>query len=210
MLSRRMIARVALAMGASGAMGCTVGEGTGAVGSERLYIEDCWNGPFDLRPDFFAANPFRRESLMIRVQRGDNIEEMSDGLLVQVTRLEEVLQRIGQPIPVGVPIGVKPPGVPTVVTADPPPVSLALYLHNSCHAQNGSVTSISGTITFNSLFNGDLNADSAEDRLTDAEFSATFADGRERAEDVPAEKRSLVEGRFRFYFQRGQPAQPFQ
>ena len=79
------------------ALGCTVGEGEGWVRSERLFIEDCWNGPFDLNPDFFAANPYRQESLQIRLQRGDNIEEQSDGLTLLINDLQTLRQNLGQP-----------------------------------------------------------------------------------------------------------------
>lgn len=190
------------------AAGCTVGEGNGSVSSTRLYIEDCWNGEFDLRPDFFGANPYR-EQLMIRVQRGDNIEEMSDGLIIVVRELSEVRKSLGQDIPVGLPNGVTPPGVPLVEQEDPPKVSLTLYLHNSCHAQNASVHSISGTIRFDSLFNGFVNESRAENRLTRATFDASFTDPRLDSEANP-EVVSQVSGEFEFYFERGQPAQPFQ
>src|SRR5690606_37087743 len=60
-------------------LGCRTGEGEGEVTSERLFVKDCWNGPFDLEPTFFAAEPAAGD-LMIRVQRGDNYEEVSDGL----------------------------------------------------------------------------------------------------------------------------------
>lgn len=193
------------------ALGCTVGEGEGWVRSDRLYIENCWNGPFDLNPDFFAANPYRRESLQIRMQRGDNIEEQSDGLTVLVNDLQTLRQNLGQPVSVGLPVGVTPPGVPVQQVDEPPKVSLSVYLHNSCHVQNAVVYSISGEIRFASLFSGDPNEASAEDRLTEASFEATFADPRLVAgvDDPDPKVSSLVSGQFRFYFQRGQPAQPF-
>src|SRR5687768_10903600 len=83
--------------------GCAVGEGDGSVTSERLVVEDCWTGPFDLHPDFFAANPDLGETLMIRVQRGDNLEEQSDGLKVLVNDLQNLRERLGEPIEVGLP-----------------------------------------------------------------------------------------------------------
>jgi hypothetical protein len=197
------------ALAAFAASACTVGEGTGWVrATDALYIEDCWDGPFNLRPDFFGANPYGNQ-LMIRVQRGDNIEEMSDGLLVVITDLAEVRKHLGADVKVGMPHGVSPPGKPVVEQEDPPKVSLALYLHNSCHAQNATVHSISGSIKFDSLFNGVVNASRAEDRLTSASFKARFADPRLEPEKNP-EVVSEVEGAFEFYFERGQPAQPFQ
>jgi hypothetical protein len=193
---------------ALGALSCTTGEGEGAVKSEQLYIEDCWNGPFDLDPSFFAAEP-AAESLIIRVQRGDNMEEVSDGLMVLINDLEEV-RAAGGSQEVGMPAGVSPPGVPITYNANPPKVSLALYLNDTCHSQNATVYSIGGSIEFSSLFSGDPNEDDAEDRLTDASFEATFADPRDTAGGAgDGSSTSVVTGWFRFYFQRGQPAQPF-
>ncbi|RYZ06921.1 MAG: hypothetical protein EOO73_14115 [Myxococcales bacterium] len=189
--------------------GCTVGDGSGWVKSDRLFVSECWNGPFDLQPDFFAANPYREEALMIRVQRGDNNTEASDGLTVIVNDLAKV--KIGEPIPVGVPNGVAPPGQP-LTGAPNPLVTLSIYLHQTCHEQNSATYSVSGEIRFDSIFSGNLNEKDSEKRLTNASFSARFADPRDLvdAEDPAAVTSEEVTGQFSFYFQRGQPAQPFQ
>jgi len=191
--------------------GCTVGDGTGEVTADRLYLKGCWNGSFNLQPDFFAANPYRGESLQIRVQRGDNNQEASDGLTVLVRDLAAVKNQLGTPIPVGLPEGVAPPGQP--LTGEPGPlVSLSLYLHQTCHEQNSATYSVSGDITFNSIFSGDPNEEDSDARLTEAVFDVQFADPRELVnEENPAEvTSSIVHGKFKFFFQRGQPAQPFQ
>lgn len=89
-------------------LGCTTGEGDGEVKSDKLYVEDCWNGPFDLKPTFFGANPYLN-TLTIRVQRGDNIEEVSDGLIVVVNDVSGIRgARLNQPLKVGLPPGVTP------------------------------------------------------------------------------------------------------
>ena len=192
-------------------LGCTVGEGEGHVKSDHLYVSGCWNGPFDLGPDFFGANPDQETSLTIRVQRGDNIEDVSDGLIVLVNDLQDVRQHLNEDIDVGLPRGVTPPGVPVVYDPDPPKVSLSLYLHNTCHQQNGTIYSVAGKINFSSLFSGDLNEGSSENRLSKAKFTADFADPRERADATdPTAVTSTVTGDFNFYFQRGQPSQPFE
>ena len=211
-MTPRLTTLFGFALFALGAAGCAVGEGDGSVKSEQLIVEDCYTGPFDLHPDFFAANPDPTgDTLLIRVQRGDNLEEQSDGLSVLVTDVQTLRGQLEQPIEVGLPPGVRPPGVPVVFNPNPPKVSLALYLHNTCHAQTGTLYAISGQITFHALFSGDRNEENAEDRLTHAEFSAMFADPRKLGSDgqVAAEAQSEVSGYFRFYFQRGQPAQPF-
>jgi hypothetical protein len=205
----RLARAAVLGLGLAVASGCTVGEGEGEVTSTRLYVKGCWNGPFDLGPDFFAANPYREEALMIRVQRGDNNQEASDGLTVIVNDLKAV--PLDTEIPVGLPNGVSPPGQP--VTGKPNPlVSLSLYLHQTCHEQNSATYSVSGNIVFKSIFSGNLAEEDSEKRLTDAEFHVKFADPRELvdADDPDKVTSDMVDGNFRFYFQRGQPAQPFQ
>ncbi|HYP87294.1 MAG TPA: hypothetical protein VEQ59_04060 [Polyangiaceae bacterium] len=205
----RLARSALLALSLCFSAGCTVGEGEGEVKSTRLYLKGCWNGPFDLAPDFFAANPYRGEALMIRVQRGDNNQEASDGLTVIVKDLHAV--ELGAEIPVGLPNGVAPPGQPLTGAPDPL-VSLSLYLHQTCHEQNSATYSVSGNIVFRSIFSGDPNEANAEKRLTEAEFHVKFADPRELvdADDPSSLTSDVVDGNFRFYFQRGQPAQPFQ
>jgi len=208
------VARLALALVLLAPLGCTVGEGEGQVESGHLYVNGCWNGAFKLGPDFFGANPDQSESLMIRVQRGDNIEDVSDGLIVMVNDLQEIRKHLGEEILVGMPRGVTPSGVPVVQSEDPPKVSLSLYLHNTCHQQNGTIYSVGGSINFSKLFSGDLNEGSSENRHTIAKFDARFADPRELAEakddQAKADVTSKVTGYFDFFFQRGQPSQPFQ
>lgn len=193
------------------ALGCASAEGEGWVTSKNLYVENCWNGKFSLEPTFFGANPYM-DSQTIRIQRGDNIEEVSDGLIVLVKDTSKIRnESLGQELDVGMPPGVAPPGQPIKLVPNPPKVHLSLYLHDSCHEQNGALYSVAGKITFDSLFSGDPNEESSDDRLTEARFDATFADPRHLTPegDVDPERASLVSGWFRFYFQRGQPAQPF-
>jgi hypothetical protein len=212
----KLVAKSAAFLVCTSALACSTGEGSGSVTSDRLFVEGCWNGGFDLGPTFFAAQPHLSESVMIRVQRGDDIEEVSDGLLVVVEDVANIRQNLlEQPLDVGLPVGVTPPGFPVKAKPNPPKVSLALYLQETCHLQNAAVYSFEGTITFHSLFSGDPNEDNAEDRLTDASFSAKFADPRKATPGpegelvFPAEVVSDVRGEFNFYFQRGQPAQRF-
>jgi hypothetical protein len=196
--------------------GCTTGEGTGDVKSDRLFIKDCANGPFDLQPDFFASDPFD-DTQTIRIQRGDRYAEVSDGVSILVNGVAAIRGddgeggQLGQDIAVGLPVGVTPPGVPIVYNPDPPPVSIALYLNDSCHAQNVTIYAIDGTINFTSLFSGDVNEEDADARLTEGSFDASFADPRDLTPNDPPDPNlvSQVRGTFRFFFQRGQPAQPF-
>ena len=193
---------------------CRIGEGEGEVSSEKLHVTGCWNGQFELRPDFFGAVPYRR-TLAIRVQHGGQHEEVSDGVIILVDDIDRVRAHIAQspgaPLRVGLPPAVVPPGVPVVSDPDPPLVHLTLYLHRACHAQNSALYSISGGIVFHSIFNGDLNESNDNEKLTEAEFDdITVGDPRERDPASGAVMNvSHVKGRLRFYFRRGQPAQPF-
>lgn len=198
---------------------CTTGEGTGSVKSDRLYIENCWDGPFDLRPTFFGTTPFS-DTQEIRIQRGDRLVEVSDGVELLVSDVQKIRANPGQAVSIGLPVGVRPPGFPIVVQANPPLVSLTLYLYATCHVQNGAAYAVSGSITFSSLFSGDRNETSADARLTEASFEALVAnphDGVVAADPAtgqatvtyPPDKTSTVTGNFRFFFERGVPAQPF-
>jgi hypothetical protein len=236
--------------------GCSVGQGSGDVKSNALYAHQCWGTPptssnptvavgwpYDMQPDFFAANPYMSQ-LQIRVQRGSDLTEVSDGLAVQVDDVNLIRNAIANPssadggtLPadagvadaggssggsgggvkwrVTMPVGVHPPGSGTV---PPPgfvsPVHMALYLERSCHNQNIVLYGVDGYVTFNALFDGDPNETSAANKLTDATFDVQFGDISDVPEgayagDVPAGLQSRVTGNFRFYFERGQPAQPF-
>jgi hypothetical protein len=194
--------------------GCSTAEGEGDVYSDQLYIQDCWAGQFQLGPTFFGTNPYN-DTQSIRIQRGDNLTEVSDGLNVLVDKATPIRESmLGQEIDVGVPVGVTPAGVPVKFNPNPPIVHLSLYLNDSCHQQNVTIYSISGTIIFHSLFSGDITESNADARYTDAEFhDVTFGDPRQLGpgtETIDPSKTSKVSGWFKFYFQRGQPAQPFQ
>ena len=206
--------------------GCSLGQGDGQVRSEKLYAKDCWGvegstpeeAQYRMDPDFFAAIPYR-ETLTIRVQRGSDLSEVSDGLMVLIDDVPELRQhRLNEPLRVSLPPGVSPPGSPTTpppeLIDDPPLVHMALYLQRSCHTQGVVLYSVDGTITFERLFSGDPNEKSAEEKLTRAKFEVAMGDPHDAplghyASDVPEDKRSKVEGYFDFYFERGQPGQPF-
>jgi hypothetical protein len=70
----------------------------------------------------------------------------------------------------------------------------------------------SSTITFHSLFDGDVNESNAQQRLTDADFDFYLADPRQISPGglgPPPPCWGRLKGNFHFYFQRGRPAQPF-
>lgn len=116
---------------------CSLGQGVGCV-SGTLDVQDCWSGQFDLHPDFFAAIPTNSAALQIRVQHGIDYETFSDGLIILVDDVGLVRGStlLGQPLVVGLPPAVTPPGVPIMAVADPPLVHAALYLERTCPTQN--------------------------------------------------------------------------
>ncbi len=192
--------------------GCTfVGQGEGEVKSDDLKVPTCWFGDYDLEPDFFATVPFR-DTQQIRIQRGSDLTEVSDGVAIQVNDVPNIRQRLGEELQVGLAPKLLNEIAPGTPLGAPPPVNLALYLQFSCHNQNVVLYAVEGTIVFDALFSGDPNETVGAEKLTDATFSVVVADPRNAIPgtlDIPDEHKSPLEGWFRFHFQRGQPGQPF-
>jgi hypothetical protein len=151
--------RAALVFGAAvavlgvsvGVNGCSVGGGEGSV-TGMLAVPNCWTGLVNLQPDFFAATP-HEDTLNIRLQRGSDFENFSDGVSILVTHVSYIRQNmLGQPLAVSLPPAVVPPGVP--ITADPSPaqVQLSLYLQATCRPETPGLYAMN-KVTVNS--NGD-------------------------------------------------------
>ena len=207
----RLVRRAALAA-VAGAVACsTHDEGEGEARSELLRAGRCYEGPYDLKPTFFAINPFQNTQL-IRLQRTNDLTENADGVMLLVNDAARVRASLGTPLRVGLPPEVTPPGTPVVADPDPPFVHLALYLQETCHRENVTLYATEGTVTFDALFSGNLNEKDAEEKRTEGRFDVTIGDPRDAPPGggaIPAERQSRLEGTFQFYFQRGQPAQPF-
>ncbi len=95
-----------------------------------------------------------------------------------------------------------------------PLVHMALYLQQSCHNQNIVLYAVKGTIMFRTLFSADPNEAVATEKYTDAIFDVQMGDLQEvpagaPADEVPEDRQTRLRGCFRFYFERGQPGQPF-
>lgn len=221
-LRRRALQKIAgaLLVGAvtvTSAAACSLGDGTGAVRSDNLIAKDCWIGKYDLLPDFFAAVPFR-ETLDIRIQRGSDLVGVSDGLTILVDDVTDIREnKLGEPIPVALPAGVTPPGfAPDEFckgSCGGKGVHVAFYLLKSCHAVNRVLYGISGTVTFTEIFSGDPNESDAANKLIEGDFDILVGDPQDVITEGPARgtipDQSSLTGRFRFFFERGQPAQPF-
>ena len=207
------------ALWAAAGVACSVGEGTGFVTSEDLYVQDCWEGAFDLRPTFFGANPFM-DTLTIRVQRGEREIQVSDGFTMLVYDVPTIRSSfIEQELLLGLPIGVSPLGFPLPDVPIQPAATLSLYLNNSCVGQSSQLLAVNGGVTFIKLFSGDLNEENSEARITEGNFWADVADPRTAVPAPEGESedgrpytyphQSRIEGAFKFVFHRGTPAQPF-
>jgi hypothetical protein len=140
---------------------CSQGQGQGRVATppgDALDIPDCWSGPFDLHPDFFAAVPSTgpdgvqtgSDALQIRVQNGGDLETFSDGLLIVIDDAGQVRgdpaadgtarpSLLGARLVVSEGPGVVPPGLPVVPVANPRIVHAALYLEHTCRTQNDAL-----------------------------------------------------------------------
>ncbi len=153
-------ARLALvaALAAVLAPACSLGQGTGTC-SGTLDVPDCWAGPFDLHPDFFAAVPTSAtDSLQLRIQHGGDYEAFSDGLIILVDDAGEVRgdpasngtprpSLLGQPLVVALPSSVTVPGVPLSARARQAIVHASLYLDATCRTQNDALYALDAVTT---------------------------------------------------------------
>jgi len=195
----------------SGLNHCSPNEGQGFLRSDRLFANECFVGPFEMQPNFFASNPFRNTQT-IRIQRGNDLIENSDGVSILVDDTNAIRIQKAVALKVGLPPEITPPGTLMTPLSDPPKVHLTLYLHETCHARNIALYAIAGTVTFDEIFSGNPTERTAVEKLTSGRFDVTIADPRDAPPgggDVPTERTSRLTGEFRFYFQRGQPGQPF-
>lgn len=198
------------------AASCSLGDGTGSVTCDNLVAPDCWKGAYDLQPDFFAASPYR-DSIYVRIQKGSDLQGVSDGLLILVDDVKDVESHLGEALPVTLPAGVAPPGiVPGSLcgsNCSESGVHLTFYLLHSCFNENTVFYGISGTITFTHIFNGNPNESDASKKLTEGDFDVMVGDPQSIVRSGPdagtIPDQSELKGHFQFFFQRGQPAQPF-
>jgi hypothetical protein len=170
---RRTAARVACVAAfslsvAATAPACSQGEGEGRIVG-TLDAPNCWTGPFDLNPDFFAAVPYR-DALSLRIQSGSDFQNFSDGLTIVINDRTKIRPDLGkgfagryrEPLRVDLPPEVTPPGTPVKPDPDPALVNMALYLQRSCRTQTVTLHAVSevtlpsdGTCTAPSVLGAD-------------------------------------------------------
>ncbi|MCL2778426.1 MAG: hypothetical protein FWD73_10520 [Polyangiaceae bacterium] len=233
---------------------CSQGKGDGIVVG-TLNVPSCWTGPFNLDPNFFAADP-AGSSLQLRIQNGSDFETFSDGISILIYDTSKIRPssgfagEYGDALEVGLQPEVTPPGVPVTPDPNPPNISMTMYLQKTCATQNVTLQAVKevtipsdgscdaaavagadptaacdpntvnvagvGTgqslAAFTHVFNGNLDETNAAERLTAGCFDVYFADPREGAAGglgPPPPCRGHIKGTFRFFFERGRPAQPF-
>jgi hypothetical protein len=158
---------LAVALGTWLEPGCSLAEGQGNVNGV-LDIPNCWAGPFNLQPNFFAAIPapsgsgasgssggaVSSDALQLRIQNGGDFESFSDGLAILIDDAGAVRgdpspegtdrpSLLNQNLVVSLPVGVMVTGVPVVPVANPGIVHATLYLQKTCRTQDVALYALS-------------------------------------------------------------------
>jgi len=189
-----------------GLVACSVGSGRGRIdGTVRDVACGIEVPDYHMSPDFFAADvvedrgaPDGRTSrgLLLRIQRGSYRESDSDGMVIYVRDVNDLVERgLGVPVPFD--------------SGPDAPVEATLYLNQTCDAgfpdEFWTIPTIleaqSGTITFDALYAPDLDPNGTD---ISAHLDAVFQDPAH-----PEGRVARLEGEFSFYYQRGRPGQVF-
>ena len=202
---------------AAHAPGCAVGNGEGSV-KGNLTIPDCDAdlSHYDMRADFFAAS-VSSSQLIITIQHGGGSSEYTDTVTIAVQDYDAVQKAIedsGVMHEASFDISAfeRPPGAP--VSEKPPPVRLSALMRGSCGTQRfnpGDVSQVGlvatkGSIRFSSIFHGSVQSRDTNDKRIQGSFNVEVEDPRGWG-TTPA--KGHLEGDFKFFYQRGGPAQPF-
>jgi hypothetical protein len=173
--------------------GCNVGAGEGAAtGIVNAPACELVNASYSLEPSFFGGD-IAVDQLEMRIQRGSDLEGMSDGILLLVRDPSQVRN--------------ESLNVPISITGDARDlVQASFFLNETCPPSRSSAPvhfqAISGTITFSAIYAPEVNEDDVE---TNARFDALrFVDPAD-----PDTSSAELSGFFRFLFTRGRPAQRF-
>ena len=176
------------------AVGCSQGSGEGsAVG--QVWAPDCGldGEPFSLNPDFFAMQPSASvEIIDIVVQRGSDLQSYTDGVSVFIRDPRMVKESmLGAEIEFG--------GLAA-------PVEMTLFMNATCPGLARIPVvygAVSGTIRFEELYVPWM--DNATKETVAVFTNVELIDNKD-----PDERRAVLDGDFRFLFERGLPNQYFQ
>ncbi|MCA9617228.1 MAG: hypothetical protein H6722_23780 [Sandaracinus sp.] len=172
------------------AFGCSVGVGegelTGVITDPVCGLE---GAAVDVGPNFFVADD-DRDGVVIRVQKGGDFLVLSDGLSIAVADAAREVGRLGTPVEVG------PEG----------DVRMTFHYNHTCGFDRDRsatvLTAVEGTITFDALWAPEVDGDQLES-------SASFSGVRFVDLARPDERFAVLDGWFRFFFNRGRPAQRY-
>ena len=174
-----------------GLSGCSIGHGAGEV-SGTVSVPGCRpEGPYELRPNAFFGEA-AEQVLKVRVQRGSDIEGLSDGVSVLIDDAALVKNMLlDQDIPIGVDVA--------------PRVDMTFYLNDTCPAERDktpvALSAVSGTIRFSAIYAP--RVDKKEVRIAAQLTGVRFEDPRSDA------RWAELNGDFDFLYVRGSPAQRF-
>ncbi|MBK7150400.1 MAG: hypothetical protein IPL19_12350 [Sandaracinaceae bacterium] len=181
---RHLAVALTLCLGAC-ANGEGEGEVSGSVSAPECGIDDT---AWELRPDFFVQDPWENTAV-IRVQRGSNYQDLSNGLVISISDVEEVRGSFGTPID---------------LSAEDSPVTITLTLDGTCRParRDPSVVLIarSGTITFTALY---------DPRSDDGPETTATIDGLVMDDGEEEPSTAELSGYFTFLFARGRPGQRY-
>lgn len=192
-------------------LSCEVGQGVGNVRG-NLRVEGGCDGKdlsgYDMGPDFFGAIAAETK-LLIRIQRGGDLQEYADSLVISVDDTNRVQDGVAIPIKLH-----RAPGSPPSSVAEP--VKISLGLRGTCGTgrvgtnDNPQVVlqAVGGTITFKRILRGDPSSEDTNSKRIEGTFDLEMEDPR-HPEGAAARSAGKLTGDFKFFYQRGGPAQPF-
>ena len=190
------------------ASSCSTGAGEGSVvGSVNLPGCGIETNNFDMDIDFFAAD-YYENTLRIRLQRSGQDPTFSDGVLLIIRDVEEMVEdgeteyqiRVEPDLETFIQNG---PDVGYPTTARGSPAQVALYLNRTCPDNRFSFTNGTGILQMESIY-----IPGKQKRITGS-FHFEFVDHRywRSAEDFGPY--ADITGEFDFNYSRGKSAQTF-
>jgi len=171
--------------------GCAAGQGDGTIeGSFTSSVCDATDRALDIEATFFSMEQ-TEELSEIRIQDGSDFEDRSDGVILMIRDTQELkTARLGEPIDL----------------SNEDLVEVNLYMNESCgpafSRRPVNFRAYEGVVVFDRVYARDVDAD-------DTEIAGTLMDVRLRADGAPGVEEAALSGWFRFFFNRGRPAQRF-
>ena len=207
----KMLAVAAIGLGAPTVASCTVGKGEGSVHGS-LQVTGCAGkdlSSYDMGADFFGGLATDNQ-LVIRIQQGGGIQEYADSLTIGIQDTNEVEQNLGVPLPVALE---RPPG--SAPNVRPPLIQATLSLRATCGARKLApgddpavvLHAVRGTVTFSYILHGDVQSRDTNSKRIEGVFDLDVEDPR--GWGTAGVSTGHISGFFKFFYQRGGPAQPF-